>query len=130
MLADTSVWIDHLRGVPNRQAEILRSSLNDRLLSVVLGDMILLELLQGVATRNDVEHLRQLTAPLPRAALMSFEIAEAAAAHYRRLRQIGRTPRKIADLIIATWCIANEIPLLHRDRDFDALHDHCGLRVV
>jgi predicted nucleic acid-binding protein len=34
------------------------------------------------------------------------------------------------DLLIGSDCIANAIPLLHSDRDFDHLEQHLGLAVV
>ena len=39
-----------------------------------------------------------------------------------------KTKRKRIDLLIGTWCIAEECALLHRDRDFDPLTRHLGLR--
>ena len=59
------------------------------------------------------------------------ELAVDAARHYRRLRQIGHTPRKTIDVLIASFCIRRHHELLHRDRDnLDPLELHLGLRVV
>ena len=38
--------------------------------------------------------------------------------------------RKMVDLLIATWCIANDMLLLHNDRDFEPFEKHLGLRAV
>jgi hypothetical protein len=38
--------------------------------------------------------------------------------------------RKTIDCLIATFCIAHEIYLLHRDRDFDPFEHYLGLRVI
>jgi hypothetical protein len=34
------------------------------------------------------------------------------------------------DLLIGTYCIWEDAELLHRDRDFDAMEQHLGLRVL
>jgi predicted nucleic acid-binding protein len=56
-------------------------------------------------------------------------MAIAAAENYRRLRKRGVTVRKSVDVLIATWCIENDVELLHADRDFDAM-EPLGLKVV
>ncbi|HIL92020.1 MAG TPA: twitching motility protein PilT [Cycloclasticus sp.] len=38
--------------------------------------------------------------------------------NFRTLRKKGITIRKIADVIIATYCIENKMPLLFTDKDF------------
>ncbi len=50
-----------------------------------------------------------------------------AAENYRALRKKGLTIRKTTDVIIATFCIENELPLLFSDRDFIPFVDHLGL---
>ncbi len=57
-------------------------------------------------------------------------VALAAARNYRRLRDRGVTVRKTIDVLIGTFCLAGGHVLLHRDRDFVPLVEHCGLRVV
>ena len=37
------------------------------------------------------------------------------------------TVRGTIDVIIATWCIENRVPLLHNDRDFDLMEERLGL---
>lgn len=43
---------------------------------------------------------------------------------------VGITIRKIPELIIATYCIENNYPLLQRDRDFAPMAGHLGLRLA
>ena len=33
-------------------------------------------------------------------------------------------------MIIGTYCIENEIPLLYNDRDFEQLRDFLGLKLI
>jgi predicted nucleic acid-binding protein len=44
------------------------------------------------------------------------------------LRTKGKPIRGTIDLLIATWCIENDIPLLHADRDFSGFEEFLDLR--
>ncbi len=57
-------------------------------------------------------------------------IAVNAAQNYRRLRRLGVTPRSATDVLIATFCVEQKHTLLHRDRDFDPMVKHLGLKVM
>lgn len=128
ILVDTSVWINHWRDVETKAVMTLRhEGIEDR---VVIGDLVLFEALQGA---RDDAHARKLDAALscfPLVDLLGPEMARAAAANYRRLRSIGITPRRNADLLIATYCIETKTLLLHDDIDFTAIARHLPLRVV
>ena len=50
-----------------------------------------------------------------------------AAENYRKLRKKGITIRKTNDVIIASYCIENKLPLLFSDRDFLPFARHLGL---
>ena len=52
------------------------------------------------------------------------------AENYRALRRKGITIRKTNDVIIATFCIENQIPLLFSDRDFIPFVEKLGLNAV
>jgi predicted nucleic acid-binding protein len=60
---------------------------------------------------------------------MSWETHVAAAEIYRTLRRRGITIRKTIDCMIAAVALENDIPLLHRDRDFDPIKKYCGLKI-
>lgn len=55
------------------------------------------------------------------------DMATKCADNYRALRKKGSTIRKTADVIIATFCLDKELPLLFLDRDFLPFVDHLGL---
>ncbi len=40
------------------------------------------------------------------------------------------TVRKTIDVLIGTFCLRNDFPLLHDDRDFDPMEKHLGLKAV
>ena len=124
-VVDTSVWIDFFGGRDTATADRLGELLGREL--VVVGDVILLEVLQGF--RHD-GHLRRAASLLrrgPVVVMLGEARALSAAARYRRLRAKGVTIRKTADLVIGSWCIDENVPLLHADRDFDRLVEHEGL---
>ena len=55
-------------------------------------------------------------------------LAQKAVDYHQTLRTKGKTIRGTIDLILATWCIENDIPLLHADRDFSDFEEHLGLK--
>ena len=63
-----------------------------------------------------------------RKAARAFSGAIQAAEHFRYLRKKGITVRKLNDVIIATYCIAYQQPLLFSDRDFLPFCQHLGLK--
>jgi predicted nucleic acid-binding protein len=128
ILVDSSVWIDHFRGNLTREVRILRDPALD--VEFCLGDLILLELLQGVRDERHAAQIADTLSCLPSENLLDTDIATAAARHYRHLRSLGITLRKTADLIIGSFCIQRGVPLLHADRDFEPMQRHLGLRVV
>ena len=126
-VVDTSVWIAYFRNARSAPVAALTQLPTA---DIVVGDIILLEILQGA--RDDAHALKIETElrAFPIAPMLGDTRAAEAAAHYRALRALGVTVRKTTDLIIATWCIAHGCTLLHQDRDFDPFAKHCGLRVT
>ena len=128
ILVDSSVWIDYFRGNATRQTEILDSLLGAEPLAV--GDLILVEVLQGFHNERDFRQAKKLLTSLTVVDLGGQQMAVQAAQNYRRLRLQGVTVHKTIDTVIATYCIENRWPLLHADRDFDPFCKHLGLRSV
>lgn len=125
MLVDTSVWIDAFSDRRSPAIDLLESAMAKN--EIVVGDVILVELLQGVKPGPKLRLVTATMNTLPTFTLGGPEIAHQAAANYRTLRQKGITVRGTIDVIIATWCIENRVALLHNDRDFDAMTEHLGL---
>ena len=128
ILVDSSVWIAHLRG--HRNPATAKLEAEARRQKLLIGDLILLEVLQGARTE---EHARRIEGALRRytlAPLLSANLAIHAARNYRTLRGLGVTIRKTADIIIGTFCIENHHALLHDDRDFALMEQHLGLMVA
>jgi predicted nucleic acid-binding protein len=128
ILADTSVWIDYLQNVGSWQAERLDELLGEG--QVLLGDIILLEILQGARSAAEAARIEALLGSLETISLGGRDLAIDAARHYRALRGKGITVRSTIDTLIAARCLADGLTLLHRDRDFDPFEREFGLSVV
>jgi predicted nucleic acid-binding protein len=128
IVVDSSVWIDRFRGLDNRNVRLLREHILRQ--NVIVGDAIVLELLQGCRTEKEAEHLSSSFGRFPISHMLSPGLAIKAAANYRLLRRRGITIRKTIDLIIGTFCIEHGHALLHADRDFLPMVEHLGLQLA
>ncbi|MGR3275750.1 type II toxin-antitoxin system VapC family toxin [Acaryochloris marina NIES-2412] len=124
-LIDTSVWIDYFNGNDTDEANQLDTLLYDG--EAAIGDLIFLEILQGFRSDQQYETVRQKLAKLDRYELFGDAMVLPCAQNYRTLRKLGITIRKTPDVIIATYCIENSVPLLFSDRDFRPFVQHLGL---
>ena len=128
ILVDAGVWIDYLNGVANAQTDWLNENLSREPLG--LTDITLCEVLQGVGDRNQAAKVQQYFMEFPTLTTGGTDLALAAAADYRALRNLGITVRKTIDCWIASFCIREGHALLHKDRDFNGFERHLGLTVV
>ena len=127
LLVDSSVWIDYFNGRLTPETDYLHAALGRQ--EILVGDIILGEVLQGFRLDRDFQRALEALRLFPQVELLGAEVAVESARNYRRLRKAGVTVRKTIDCSIATWCILNETPLLHSDRDFGAF-ERLGLMVV
>ena len=126
ILVDTSVWIDFFRGTDTPEVNALYQALSNN--HVAVGDLIALEILQGFKSDVDYKKARQMLDALTVLPMLGKSACYVYANHYRSLRKKGFTIRKTADVIIASFCIENKLPLLFSDRDFLPFVTHLGLR--
>lgn len=130
IVVDSSVWIAKLRGVDVEATFKLRALAENDDDQILVGDLIMLEVLQGARDEVLAARIERDLRQYPIASMLDERIALRAAHNYRRLRSQGITVRKTIDLIIGTFCIVENHFLLHNDRDFDPMARHLGLRVV
>ncbi len=128
IIVDSSVWIGHFRNDTTSEVGQLRDLFGRA--PILMGDMILLEVLQGARSDVHAAWLKDGLAAFETVTMLGPAIAERAALHYRRLRTAGITVRKTPDLIIASFCVAHGHTLLHADRDFTAMQPILGLRTL
>lgn len=128
IFVDSSVWIDYFNGRITKRTNQLDFLLDKEL--IVVGDLILTEVLQGFRRDKDFNKARELFGSLVFKEMLGRDIAVKSARNYRVLRKKGVTVRKTIDVIIATFCIENDLSLLHSDRDFKALEERFALKVI
>ena len=128
ILVDSSVWIAHLKGRNTAETCKLEEAASRE--PLLVGDLILLEVLQGARDEPHaarIEHAMRAFTVVP---LLSPDLAVQGAKNYRKLRALGITVRKTADIIIGTFCITYHHTLLHAERDFDPMQKHLGLTAL
>ena len=128
ILVDSSVWIAQLRG--ERTAATARLEQLAGRQPLLLGDVILLEVLQGARSEAHAARIERGLRRYAVASLLDVELAGRAARNYRKLRELGITVRKTVDILIGTYCIERRHALLHDDRDFVPMQRHLGLTVA
>jgi predicted nucleic acid-binding protein len=125
IVVDSSVWIDFLNG--RNAPHVRRLSMILGAEEVIVGDLMLCEVLQGLDSERAAQEVEALLRRFEIVAMAGDAIAVAAARNFRSLRRRGITVRKTIDLLIGTWCIENRMPLLHNDGDFRPMARHLGL---
>jgi predicted nucleic acid-binding protein len=128
ILVDSSVWIDYFSGRDTRQSERLDQCLG--VIEIGIGDLILTEVLQGFRSDKDYISARSMMCELTVFEMLGKESAIQSAENFRKLRKKGITIRKTADVIIATFCIEHELPLLFSDKDFRPFVQHLKMLEV
>lgn len=125
IVVDSSVWIDFLRGIQSHQVLKLKERVNSA--ELVIGDLILCEILRGVRNEGEAVRINERLSQLAMVNMVGRQVAERSAMNYRLLRSRGVTLRNTIDLLIGTFCILNDLRLLHNDRDFVPMVKHLGL---
>ena len=126
ILVDTSAWIEFLRDTGSTVCERVDVSLGG---DIAICDAIRMEVLAGARDERHLDALRRL---LARASVLPTDPAhyDEAAALFRRCRRQGETVRRLIDCLIAAVAIRADVPVLHRDGDFDVLARHTELEVA
>jgi predicted nucleic acid-binding protein len=128
LVVDTSVWLDLFGDRYSPQVAYLGRVYEHE--EVAVGDLVLCEVLQGARTEAQRRRLGEALLHCELVEMVGLQNAIVAADNYRALRRIGVTVRGTIDCLIATYCIENQLPLLHNDRDFDPFEQHLGLLVA
>ncbi|PIE74460.1 MAG: VapC toxin family PIN domain ribonuclease [Deltaproteobacteria bacterium] len=121
ILVDSSVWIAYFNNSNVWQAAFLDFLLGRE--PIVIGDLIVSEVLQGFRRDKDFETAKELLSSLEICEMGGYDNAVKSAENYRMLRKTGITVRKTIDVIIGTYCIENDLQLLHDDRDFAPMEE-------
>ncbi|MBI2910128.1 MAG: PIN domain nuclease [Chloroflexi bacterium] len=129
ILADTSVWIDFLRGVDSTERRTLHRLIDEEE-DVSITEIVLAEVLQGIREDKDFRKVKDYLLEFPLQRPEGTETYLAAAQVYRNCRKKGKTLRRTVDCIIAAICMEKDLVLLHKDSDFDIIEVCAGLKVL
>lgn len=127
VLVDTSLWITYLN---NKDSEISK-----RMFDLIINDhvyicpTIIQELLQGCRTENDFINLSQRLDAIQKLTVDPYQSAEGAAQLFFSLKKKGITIRRSNDCLIAWIAIYFNIPIWHRNRDFDHIATRSNLKI-
>ncbi len=120
VLVDSTVWIDLLRNQESAPVNRLRMLLAAG--EAAVAPVIVQELLQGAASPEALARLKAHFLALPLLEPRVQAATHAAAGElYARCRWAGITPRSPHDCLIAQLAVEHGVPLLHDDRDFEAI---------
>ena len=104
MDVNSSVWIDILNG--NETPQVERLSALPGTEPLVIGDIILLEVLQGIRSEADAKRVEAALRRFDVQPMLDSSLVALAAPHHRRLCGLGIALRNPIDLIITTFPIA------------------------
>ena len=129
ILVDTSVLIDFLKDRPgpavDRFVEVL-----DRGIPFGISPITILEVLQGAATENDFDALRDYLESQTIIELKGgLDSYVAAAKIFFDLRRRGKTAGSSIDCLIAQTAIEHDLHLLHNDSDFERIAEVAPLKI-
>lgn len=129
IIVDSSVWIDHLRGLPTAHREKFLGFAHSADTDIGVGDIVRYEVLSGARSERELESARFVLDAFIDVPMVGRKQAELAAAHYRSLRRAGLTVQTV-DLLIATSCVSIGARLLSKDAIFIRIALHIGLNLV
>ena len=126
VLLDSSAWINFLRGNPPWTEGFSETFFKSE--NVIVADLVYVEVVRGASSTVEFRSLRAKLDEFEHVSVLTTKLAQKAVGNFQLLRSKGITIRGTIDLILATWCIENDIPLLHADRDFTGFEEHLGLK--
>jgi len=125
-LVDTSVWVEVFRRGSTFRLE---SALDFE--EVVTCLPVIQEVLQGFDDEGAFRTAQTAMKALPIVEMPMHEsVYDHAVDLYRRARRAGVTVRSAADCLIAACALRHALPVLHCDRDFDALARVSSLEAI
>jgi predicted nucleic acid-binding protein len=131
LIVDSSIWVDFFNKKTSSQIVHLRMLLLTSLEGspIVILPVIMQEVLQGVEDNKFYNMIKENLQGLDFVDYDAYEFSVKAAELYRRLRRKGVTIRKANDCLIAALCLEFDIPIFHKDKDFDNIAKHTSLKI-
>jgi predicted nucleic acid-binding protein len=121
--ADTSTWIAFLEGAKGPDVELLDRALRER--QVLMPPIVLTELLSDPQLPSSVA---KTLSDVPMIEIEAGFWQRAGALRAKILSK--RRKARLGDALIAQCCTDRGVPLLTRDRDFQAFAEAAGLNIM
>lgn len=125
-MIDSSAWIEFVRdgdaGIADAVEDLIRNG-------GALTEPVVMEVLAGARSSRHGAQLRSLLGTVELLTVDAEDWASAALL-YRMCRVNGTTIRSMVDCLIAAVAIRHDVPVLAKDRDFEALAAHTPLRLA
>jgi hypothetical protein len=128
ILADTSAWVEYLRGTGSPVHRRMRQLIEDT--GVVTTDVVVMELLAGTTKDEELTDLRRLLLRFEHLPIDPLDDFETAADLYRQCRRNGETVRALLDCLVAAVSLRTGAAVIHQDRDFDAIARRTPLQIA
>jgi hypothetical protein len=128
ILIDASAFIEFLNRTGSREDILIEQFISNNE-DIVLADVTLTEILQGIKTDREYREVKASLLTFPILSLKSPDSYIAAADLYRKCRKSGLTIRSTVDLLIAQIALEHNATLLHNDRDFDAIAQVSDIKI-
>jgi hypothetical protein len=129
ILADSSAWIEYLRGTESETHLQLRELVTDGA-RVATTDLVLLEVLAGATTQDRHDRWQDLLYACEYLRSTTPSDFEAGAAIFRACRRGGETIRALSDCVIAAVAMRCRATILAKDRDFEAIARYVELELA
>jgi len=129
MIVDTSVWIEFFRSRDSTASGWVTDRIRDET-SLVVPEVVLMELLIGTTDEATASVRRRFLQRFAIQPLAPVRDTEDAAAIHRRCRRSGKTLRSLIDCVVAAMALRLDLPVAHRDRDFEVIATECGLQTL
>jgi predicted nucleic acid-binding protein len=129
MIVDTSVWIEFLSPAESSASRWLAERIAADS-TIIVPDVVMMELLIGTTDEATAALRRRLLQRFTIEPLAPVRDAEDAAAIHRRCRRGGDTVRSLVDCQVAAMALRVGATVAHRDRDYEVIRTHCGLRTL
>ena len=129
VLVDTSAWIEFLRGTGS-PVHLMLTGLIDEGAALATTDVVVMEILAGARDEARSRELRRFLLHFDHFPSQGLADFERASEIFRRCRGGGETIRSLLDCLVAAVALREEVPVLARDRDYEAISRHTGLEIL
>jgi predicted nucleic acid-binding protein len=125
LIADSSAWVEYLRGTGSPAHLALRNAVTRD--EVVVPELVKAELLVGARSNDELRALKRMLEHFSVMLVAPRDDFDHAVALHLQCRSVGVTPRGLVDCTIAAMALRAGLPVLHHDRDFAAIAPVAGL---